>query len=288
MRIWSIVLEVFYVLLAIGLASVGLKGFLLPNGFLDGGVTGMAILFNIFLGLDVSIGLVLLSIPFLILGFKVLSRRIFIKSTLSIILLALSIHFIEFDVFTTDKLLIAIFGGLSLGAGIGIAIKNGAVLDGSEILGVFINNKWGIKIGRVILVFNILLFSTTAIILSTEVAMYSILTYLITSEVIDYIIRGFEAFVGVMIVTEKDEAMESALLKELSTGMTIYQGVKRHGTSGTKKGGHIIHMVVNRIDIMRLYRVIDEIDPDAFVVEQDLHGIKGGAIKRYLPKNIPV
>ena len=183
--------EIFQIAIGILLASVGLKMFLLPNGFLDGGATGIAILLSELFNVDISYILMVVSIPFLILAWYNLSKRIFIKSVLSIISLAIIIHFENFNAITEDKLLIAIFGGLFLGAGIGLTIKNGAVLDGSEILGIFINDRLGISIGKVILLFNAILFTATAILLSIEVAMYSILTFIITAKVIDLMIEGF-------------------------------------------------------------------------------------------------
>ena len=175
-RIYKSLSEYFQIFLGIVLASIGLKAFLLPNGFLDGGVTGMALLVRTQVDINLSFLLIIFSIPFLILGYYTVSKRIVVKSIISILGLALFIHFENFEIITDDKLLISIFGGLFLGAGIGIAIRNGSVLDGSEILGVFINDRFGISIGKVILLFNVVLFSITAFIISTEVAMYSILT----------------------------------------------------------------------------------------------------------------
>ena len=163
--------EYFQILLGIVLASIGLKAFLLPNGFMDGGVTGIALLINKLININISILLIVFSIPFLIIGYFTVSKRIILKSIISIIGLALFIHFENFEIITEDKFLISIFGGLFLGAGIGIAIRNGAVLDGSEILGIFINDRFGISIGKVILVFNIILFSITAFVISKEIAM---------------------------------------------------------------------------------------------------------------------
>ena len=158
--------EYLQIAFGIVLASIGLKAFLLPNGFLDGGVTGIALLVRTQVEINISFLLILFSIPFLILGYFTVSKRIVVKSIISILGLALFIYFENFETITDDKLLISIFGGLFLGAGIGIAIRNGSVLDGSEILGVYLNDKFGISIGQIILVFNIILFSITALVLS--------------------------------------------------------------------------------------------------------------------------
>ena len=164
------------------------------------------------------------------------------------------IYYENFSSITDDKLLIAIFGGLFLGAGIGLAIKNGAVLDGSEILGIFAHERFGFSIGKVILFFNIILFAITALVVSVEVAMYSILTFLITARVIDLIIEGFEDYVGLMIVSAKASDIESAFVNKVGVGITTYKGRQGHGNRGEQNHDRIIHTVINRIDIRRIYQ----------------------------------
>lgn len=271
--------------LGILLSSIGLKAFLLPNGFLDGGVTGIAILLSEVYHLDISILLVLVSIPFLILAWYSLSKEILIKSINSIITLSVIIHFENFASITDDKLLIAIFGGLFLGAGIVLTIKNGAVLDGSEILGIFVNNKLGISIGKVILVFNVILFLFTAFLISVEVAMYSILTFLVTGKVIDLMIEGFEDYVGLMIVSDEIGKIEDQLINDIGAGITVYKGTKGHGKRGPKQERDIIHTVINRIDIRKTYNLIESVDENAFVIEFDVNNIKGGILRKYLTKD---
>ncbi|MBT8319249.1 MAG: YitT family protein [Gramella sp.] len=276
--------EVFQISIGILLASIGLKMFLLPNGFLDGGVTGIAILLSELFGFNVSYLLLLVSIPFLILAWFNLSRRIFIKSVISIISLAIIIHFENFASITEDKLLIAIFGGLFLGSGIGLTIRNGAVLDGSEILGLFINERLGISIGKVVLFFNAILFALTAMLLSIEVAMYSILTFIVTAKVIDLTIEGFEDHVGLMIVSEKITEIDKELIKVIGTGTTLYKGSGGYGKRGAQSSKDIIHTVINRIDIRRTYNLIDAIDKTAFIIEFDVNNIKGGIYTKYISK----
>jgi len=275
--------EIFQISIGILLASVGLKMFLLPNGFLDGGATGIAILLSELFNFDISYILLIVSIPFLILAWFNLSKRIFIKSVLSIVSLAIIIHFENFESITEDKLLIAIFGGLFLGAGIGLTIKNGAVLDGSEILGIFLNDRLGISIGKIVLLFNAILFGATALLLSLEVAMYSILTFIVTAKVIDLMIEGFEDYIGLMIVSEKTNEINKKLIS-VGTGTTLYKGSGGFGKRGTKPQQDIIHTVVNRIDIRRTYNVIDSIDKNAFIIEFDVNSIKGGIYTKYLSK----
>lgn len=273
-----------YSQIAIGilLASVGLKAFLLPNNFLDGGVTGIAILLSQQTGWDISILLVVLSIPFIIVGAFTVSKRIVIKSIVAIALLALSINLEAFSTITEDKLLIAIFGGIFLGAGIGVTIRNGAVLDGSELLGLFVFNKYGISIGKTILAFNVILFAITAYVVSVEVAMYSILTYIITAKVIDLFIQGLENFIGLTIVSSKSLLIKDAIAQQIGVGMTVYNDSSGYGSTGKKENVTIIQTVINRIDINKTLELIEEIDKEAFVIEFDVNKVHGGVLKRYL------
>ena len=274
--------EFFQLAIAIVLASIGLKAFLLPNGFLDGGVTGISILLNKITGFEISIILPVISIPFFSIGWFTVSKRIVIRSLISVLILSLVIHFENFQPITDDKLLISIFGGLFLGAGIGIAIKNGSVLDGSEILGIFVNERTGISIGLIIFWFNVVLFLLAGFLFSLEVAMYSVLTYIITAKTIDLILEGFEDYVGLMIVTSKSGEMQKALLKDIGQGMTIYKDTKGYGSQGEKQNLEIIHKVVNRIDTKKVYRVLKKVDKDAFVIEFDVNKVSGGVLRKYL------
>ncbi|MEN8885155.1 MAG: YitT family protein [Winogradskyella sp.] len=283
-KTFRLISEYFQIAFGIILASIGLKAFLLPNDFLDGGVTGIALLVRSQFDINISILLVAFSIPFLILGYYTVSKRIVVKSIISIIGLALFIQFENFGTITEDKLLISIFGGLFLGAGIGIAIRNGSVLDGSEILGIYLNDRFGFSIGQIILFFNIILFSITAYVISVEVALYSILTYIVTAKVTDLTIEGFEDFIGVTIVSKEYMPIKTAIMKELGAGLTTYKGSKGFGSQGEQEDFDIIHTIINRIDIKKMHRIVDDIDRNAFIVEFDVNSVKGGVLRHYLDK----
>jgi uncharacterized membrane-anchored protein YitT (DUF2179 family) len=201
------------------------------------------------------------------------------------LLLALVIHYENFSPITEDKLLIAIFGGIFLGAGIGLAIKNGAVLDGSEILGLYLNDRIGISIGTIILVFNIILFAITAVLISAEVALYSILTFIVTGKVIDFVFQGFEDYLGLWIISKKSKTIKNALLSDLGTGVTVFKGADGYGSTGKQEDMEVIQIILNRIDSKKAHRVIDSIDVDAFIVEFDVNHIKGGVLRKYLIKS---
>ena len=276
--------EYFQIFVGIVLTSLGLKAFLLPNGFLDGGVTGIALLVRTQVDIKMSFLLVAFSIPFLILGFFTVSKRIVIKSIISILGVALFIHFENFQTITNDKLLISIFGGLLVGSGIGIAIRNGSVLDGSEILGIYLNDKFGLSIGKIVLLFNIILFTVTAFVETIEIALYSILTYIIAAKVTDTVIEGFEDFIGLTIVSKKNDIIKKAILEELGVGLTIYKGSSGYGNNGKVEDFDIIHSIINRIDIKKMHRLVNTIDENAFIIEFDVNTIKGGVLRHYINK----
>ncbi|WP_421804111.1 YitT family protein [Flagellimonas sp.] len=283
-KIRSLVFEYLQIALAILLASIGLKAFLLPNGFLDGGVTGIAILLGEFVPIEISYILPIISIPFFILGWLTLTKRVMIKSVISVLVLAVVIHFENFEAVTNEKLLIAIFGGISLGAGIGLAIKNGAVLDGSEILGIYLHDKFGIPIGTIILLFNTVLFAITAWLISIEIALYSILTFIITGKVIDFVFEGFEDYIGLLIVSHKQKEIQDELLNQVGLGMTIYGGVRGFGSRGEINNVEVIQTVLNRIDSKKVHRIVDTIDEDAFIIEFEVNSVKGGVLRKYLSR----
>ncbi len=262
-------------------AAFGLKGFLLPNLFLDGGVTGISLIMASFSHLPLSIWIVILNIPFLLMAFSTISKRFALKSIGSIMLLAIMVYAVPFPTITQDKLLIAVFGGFFLGTGIGLSIRGGAVLDGTEILAIYINRKLPISIGVVILIFNIIIFSVAAYVFSVEISLYAILTYLAASKTVDIIVTGLEQYVAVTIVSEKWEDIRVTIIEQLGAGCTIYEGKKGFAKrSEALKPANIIYTLVNRFELSHLQTEVEKIDSDAFVVVHNVNDAKGKMIKK--------
>ncbi|NRA35970.1 MAG: YitT family protein [Polyangiaceae bacterium] len=271
------------VLLVLGVlcASFGLKGFLLPNEFIDGGVTGISLLISELTQWPLSLLLVAINLPFIILGYSQIGREFSVKSILAIIGLALVVHFIDFHIVTQDKLLVAIFGGFFLGAGIGLAIRGGAVLDGTEVLAIYISRKTGLTIGDTILVFNIFIFGVAAHLLSVETALYAILTYLCASKTVDFVIRGVEEYLGVTIISPKSTEIRSMITHELGRGATTYNGKGGYAENEDALTSYdIIFTVITRLEIAKLQARIDAIDPKAFVIMNSVKDTRGGMVKR--------
>ena len=167
----------FFILLGVLSAGFGLKGFLLPNMFIDGGAMGISLTIAELTEIPLSVLIVVVNLPFVIMGFSTISKEFALKSIIAIILLAICVHFLPFPIITSDKLLIAIFGGFFLGLGIGLAIRGGSVIDGTEVLAIFVSKKTSLTIGDVILIFNVLIFSVAAYVFSIEISLYAMLTY---------------------------------------------------------------------------------------------------------------
>lgn len=269
--------------IAVGIlsASIGLKGFLLPNNFLDGGATGVSLLVEIVTGLDLSILLILVNIPFLWIGANQLSKAFAFKSSLAILSIAVVIHLLTIPVVTTDKLLIAFFGGFFLGGGIGLAIRGGAVIDGTEVLAVAVSRKSTLTVGDFILLFNIVLFMVAAVLVNIETAMYSLLTYLSASKTADFIINGIEEYMGVTIVSREFEAIQAQITHQLGRGVTVYKAESGFTpASQTPEDRKVLFCVVTRLEVTRLLLEVEKLDPEAFVVQHPIQDTKGGMIKK--------
>ena len=271
------------ILLGIALACFGLKGFLLPNHFIDGGITGISLLtFQLTRssGIPVSVWLVLFNIPFIVLGAKQIGKRFAIVTSVAIVVLAATIFFVEFPVITDDKLLTAIFGGFFLGAGIGLSIRGGCVIDGTEILAVYLNRRSILSMGDIILLINVVIFLLAAFVLGIETALYSILTYLSASKTVDFIIQGIEEYTGVTIVSAKSAQIREAITKNLGRGVTIYKGERGFESAQFKsKDIDIIFTVVTRLEVSKLKQEVALIDHKAFIVISTISDTKGGIIK---------
>ena len=262
-------------------AGFGLKGFLMPNGFVDGGAMGISLLTNHQTNISLSALIIAVNLPFLLLGYKQISRNFSIRSILAIIALSLAVAFIPYPLVTDDKLLVAIFGGFFLGVGIGMAIRGGGVIDGTEVLAIYLNRNSSLSVGDFILIFNILIFSVAAYLLSIEIALYSVLTYLSASKTVDFILEGIEEFTGVTIVSARNRQIAEMIQNKLGRGLTIYAGKKGFGKRGENEfSNDIIYTVVTRLEVNRLVHEVELIDRTAFIVMQSIKDTRGGMVKK--------
>lgn len=262
-------------------AGFGLKGFLLPNKFLDGGVMGISLLVNVLTDIDLAYLVFIINVPFVVIAYTQVSKIFAVKTFVAIILLSLVIAFMEFPLITDDKLLISVFGGFFLGVGIGLSIRGGSVIDGTEVLAIYSSRKTTLTVGDVILFFNIIIFSVAAYLINIETALYAILTYLVASKTVDFVVHGIEEYTSVMIISEKSEAIKTAITNKMGRGVTILKGKGGYGKTGHRtKDYDVIYSVITRLELQKLKTEIALIDEDAFVVENSVNDIKGGMIKK--------
>lgn len=274
-EIWSGVTLVLGTLLV----AIGLESFLIPNHFIDGGITGVSMLIAELWSVPLTVILVLVNIPFVLMAYRQIGPNFAIKSSLAIVGLSFClffVHFPEAPLQPSSKILAAIFGGFFVGAGVGLAMRSGGVLDGTEILAVILSNKTFATVGEVILLLNVGIFSIAAIFLGIESALYSMLTYFAASKTIDYLLHGIEAYNGVLIVTKNQQDVRQSILTEMGRGVTAFKA--KGGYSDTEN--EVLFCVVTRLEITKLENLILSCDPNAFIVIQPVLDIKGGVVKQ--------
>lgn len=267
------------VLIALGIlsAAFGLKGFLLSSHFIDGGVTGVSMLLSQVLGWPLALLIPVINLPFIALGYKQIGAKFAFKSAVAIAALSACLALVHFPDVTPDKLLTAVFGGFFIGAGIGLAMRGGAVLDGTEVAALIISKRSSLlRVGDVILILNIFIFVAAAYFLGVGPALYSILTYIAASKTVDFILHGIEEHTAVIIVSEHSEEIRGAIIRDLGRGVTVYKG--RRGWTDAEQ--NILLCVVTRLEIGRVKGVVEEYDSSAFVLVHSLSDVSGGVIKK--------
>jgi uncharacterized membrane-anchored protein YitT (DUF2179 family) len=267
------------VLIVLGIlsAGMGIKGFLLPSHFIDGGVTGISMLTSAVSGTSVSIWVAVVNLPFIALGYRQIGAAFAIRSAIGIGGLSLALAIVPFPDVTHDRLLIAVFGGLFLGAGVGMAVRGNAVLDGTEIAALLISRRSDLlKVGDVILLFNVVLFLAAMRLLGIEEGLYSILTYISAARTIDFVIHGIEEYTAITIVSRSSGEIAARIMADLGRGVTVYKG--RGGLSFEDQ--EILYCVVTRLEIGKVKGIVRALDSAAFVTAHSLADVQGGMVKR--------
>lgn len=278
---WHLLKSVLLISIGVLSAGFGLESFLLPNSFIDGGVTGISLLTSEVTNISLSVLIVVLNLPFIFLGYKQMGKTFALKSAAAITALSLVIAFVHYPIVTSDKLLVSVFGGFFIGAGIGFAVRGGAVLDGTEVLAIYLSKKTGLTMGDIILTFNILIFSFAAYLLSIETALYSVLAYMSAAKTVDFIIEGVEEYIGVTIISSHSEQIRQMIIQGMGRGVTIYNGKRGFGKRGNNTNEiDIVYTVITRLEIAKLQAEIEKIDANAFIVMNAVKDTKGGMIKK--------
>src|SRR5438094_488569 len=270
-------LDILLIIAGILSAAMGLKGFLLSSNFIDGGVTGVSMLLSKTTAMPLSVWLPLINAPFIAIGYRQMGAAFAIRSAAGIAGLSGALAGIQFPDVTPDRVLTAVFGGFFIGAGIGLAVRGGAVLDGTEIAALVVSKRSHLfRVGDVILVFNIVLFLAAMSALGVEPALYSILTYVTAARTLDFVIYGLEQFTAITIVSPLSAAIRERITGELERGVTVYRGYG--GLSGAEQ--EILYCVVTRLEIGKVKAIVRAVDASAFVVSHPLADAEGGVVRR--------
>jgi len=273
--------SILFLLLGNLSAIVALKGFMMPNGFIDGGITGISILLEHEFHYNIGVLIICLNLPFIIIGYVRIGRTFAVITTISSLILLVGLT-IEIPMITQDKVLIALFGGFFIGLGIGCVIRAGGVLDGLEVIGHYTNKKSGFSTGEVVMVINTAVILTAAFQLGWENAMYSILTYFTAMKISDYVVDGFEEYTALTVVSVKSENIKSIIVNDFNKAISVFKGERGYlpGSFDVKHECDIIMTIVTRLELHRIKQAILLEDPAAFVYITSIKEVKGGVIKQ--------
>ena len=279
-HIWSIK-NLLHILAGTGLAVLAMKGFMIPNRFLDGGMTGIAILLHEIFHINISILVIALNAVFIYLGYRKIGKTFAVQTTIAILILSAGLLFIDIHPITKDKLLIAIFGGILMGTGVGLVIRGGGVIDGAEVIAVFTRRKVGFSNSEIIMLINCIIFAVAALEFGIETAMYSIITYFTATRATNYVVDGIEEFTAMNIVSSQQDEVKNFLVNELGKGITVYKGERGYlpGSFDVKTETEIIVTIVTRLEIKQIQDTLLIIDPKAFVYIQSIKEATGGILK---------
>lgn len=268
-----------FIMLTIGasMAAAALEIFLIPNSIIDGGVTGISIILNKLLGVSLSLFILIINIPFLIIGYKQLGKKFLIKAAYSMIIFSVLLTVLGGVKEVTDDIILAfIYGGLLLGVGVGIVIKFGGCLDGTETVAILINKKTNLSVGQVILFINVFIYGTAIFVFGPDRALYSLLTYFITFKIIDMVSEGMDQAKAVTIITDKADEIANTIFKKLGRTVTIING--KGMVSKTEKV--ILYTVITRIELSELRDIVNDADSSSFVTISDVNEVIGKHIKK--------
>lgn len=273
--------DIIYLLVGILSSSIGLRAFLVPNHFLDGGITGLALLMHEVLHWHLGLILILFNIPFILIGYKVIGKMFAIRTVLAVIGVTLCLQYINMPELTDDKLLVAVFGGFFLGMGIGLCMRGGGTYDGIEVLAQVTMKRTGFTITEVILAFDVIIFIIAAFYLKIETALYAMLTYFVASQTTKYVIDGIEAYTGVTIISGESEAIKRYLVMQMDKGITVYKGERGYMKTAydVRSDCDVVFTVVTRLEVRKLTKGVYRIDPNAFIFTHTIKEASGGILK---------
>ena len=274
--------SLLFKIIGVVFAVVAIKGFMIPNHFLDGGITGISILIHEFYHIEVSIPLVLLNLPFIYIGYKKIGKSFAVNSLLAVILLGIVMHFMPVPIVTKDHFLTAVFGGVFVGLGIGFVIRGGGVIDGLEVIAEYSNKQFGLTTSEIIMAINTTVFLIIAFYLGLEKAMYSIVTFFTALKVSDYVVDGFEKLISLTVISPNPDLVKNIIVNDFKKAITVYKGERGNlpGSFNVTHDCDIIVTVVTRLEVHKIKKAITESDPLAFTYVQNIGEITGGIVSK--------
>jgi uncharacterized membrane-anchored protein YitT (DUF2179 family) len=273
----KVIERVFFIIFGAVLMGVGIEEFLVPNKILDGGIVGISIILSHLTGWRLGLFIFILNIPFFFIGYKQIGKTFALSTLLGITVLSITTTLLHnFPVFTEDLLLATVFGGIVLGTGVGIVIRFGGSLDGTEIMAILMNKKLPFSVGEVIMFFNIFIFGTAGFIFGWDRAMYSLLAYFIAFKMIDIVIAGLDESKSAWIISDQANEIGEAILARLGRGVTYLNGEGAY-TGDDKR---VIFCVITRLEEAKLKTIVEEIDSSAFLAVGNIAEVRGGRFKK--------
>ncbi|EDK33628.1 YitT family protein [Clostridium kluyveri] len=261
-KIFKVFVKFLFMLIGATMAAVALEIFLIPNSVIDGGVTGISIMSSYLTGLPLGLFIFILNIPFLIIGYKHIGKTFTISTLFSVTALSIIVSFLEpVKSITNDTLLASVFGGILLGIGIGLIMRNGGCSDGTEIIAIILDKRTGFSIGEVVMIINIFILSSAGIIFGWDRAMYSMVTYFIAFKLIDITVEGLDESKAVLIITDKSQDITDALLARLGRGVTLLDGKGGYTNTPT----NVLYVIVSRLEISKLKSIVSDFDRNALI-----------------------
>ncbi|GIM46801.1 membrane protein [Collibacillus ludicampi] len=269
--------RLFFITLGAAFVSVGLELFLVPNKIIDGGIVGISIIFSYLINLPLGIFTFLLNLPFLFVGYRQIGKTFAISTLVAVGLMSFGTSLLHpIPVFTNDLLLASVFGGIILGMGVGLIIRYGGSLDGTEIVAILLNRKLPFSVGEIVMFFNIFILASAGFVFGWDKAMYSLIAYYVAFKMIDLTIEGFEESKAVWIISDNPNEIADAILARLGRGVTYLYGQGAY----TEEEKKVIYCVVTRLETSKLKSIVEEIDPGSFVSIGNIHETMGGRFKK--------
>ncbi|WP_400195373.1 YitT family protein [Lysinibacillus telephonicus] len=273
----KLVIRIFMVMIGAIVMAVGLELFLVPNNVMDGGIVGVSIIASHLIGLPLGLFIFILNLPFIFLGYKQIGKTFALTTALGITVLSVTtilLHHIH--PFTSDLLLATVFGGIILGLGIGIVIRFGGCLDGTEVLAILFNKKLPFSVGEIILFINLIIFTVAGFVFTWEKAMYSIVAYYIAAKMIDIVVQGMEESKSVYIISDEIDEIGRAIMDRLGRGVTYLHGEGAY-TGDNKK---VIFCIITRLEESKMKEIVKSIDDNAFLAIGNISEVRGGRFKK--------